>query len=101
MSKPQAEVIQEWADADSDGYTFERGRMEKNVQAICFGDNAAVLPASIAQGPSAGLKLKKEDVDLLTNQLLLSRPAAEAALAKNGGDLEKTLADVVMPPPDW
>lgn len=62
------QVIQEWADFDSDGYTFERGRMEKNVQAICFGDNPAVYPASLASGPSGGLKLKKEDVDFLVSQ---------------------------------
>nr|CDI52838.1 conserved hypothetical protein [Melanopsichium pennsylvanicum 4] len=65
MAKPQAEVIQEWADFDSAGYSFERGRMEKTIQALCFGDNAAVLPAHIVQGPSAGQKLKKEDVDFI------------------------------------
>ncbi|KAN0066538.1 hypothetical protein ACQY0O_000632 [Thecaphora frezii] len=101
MSKPQAEVIQEWADFDSDGYTFERGRMEKNIQAICFGDSPAVLPVAIAQGPAAGLKLKKEDVDFLVNQLLLSRSEAEAALAKSGGDLAKTFELLVLPPQDW
>lgn len=42
--------------------------MEKNVQAICFGDNPAVYPASLASGPSGGLKLKKEDVDFLVSQ---------------------------------
>ena len=59
------QVIQEWADFDSAGYTFERGRMEKTVQSLCFGDNAATMSAQIAAGPSQGQKLKKEDVDFI------------------------------------
>ena len=61
------QVIQEWADFDSAGYSFERGRMEKTVQALCFGDNAATVPASIAAGPSQGQKLKKDDVEFIVS----------------------------------
>lgn len=60
-------MIQEWADFDSAGYSFERGRMEKTVQALCFGDNAATVPASIAAGPSQGQKLKKDDVEFIVS----------------------------------
>ncbi|CBQ72217.1 conserved hypothetical protein [Sporisorium reilianum SRZ2] len=97
-AKPQAEVIQEWADFDSAGYSFERGRMEKTVQALCFGDNAATVPAHIAAGPSQGQKLKKEDVDFIVTELLVSRQVAEATLAKHNGDMEKALTELVSGP---
>ncbi len=60
-------MIQEWADFDSAGYSFERGRMEKTVQALCFGDQAAVMPAHLAAGPAQGQKLKKEDVEFIVS----------------------------------
>ncbi|EST07922.1 hypothetical protein PSEUBRA_003050 [Kalmanozyma brasiliensis GHG001] len=97
-AKPQAEVIQEWADFDSAGYSFERGRMEKTVQALCFGDNAAIVPAHIAAGPSQGQKLKKEDVDFITTELLVSRSVAESTLAKYNGNMEKALTELVSGP---
>lgn len=43
--------------------------MEKAVQSLCFGDNAATLPAHIAAGPSQGQKLKKEDIDFIVSIL--------------------------------
>ncbi|GAC76960.1 hypothetical protein PANT_22c00298 [Moesziomyces antarcticus T-34] len=95
MAKPQAEVIQEWADFDSAGYSFERGRMEKTVQSLCFGDQAAVMPAHLAAGPAQGQKLKKEDVEFIVSELLVSRGVAEAALAKHKGDMQKALAELV------
>ena len=61
------QVIQDWADFDSAGYSFERGRMEKTVQALCFGDNAVNVPAHIAAGASQGQKLKKEDVEFIVS----------------------------------
>ncbi|SPO23516.1 uncharacterized protein UTRI_02195 [Ustilago trichophora] len=97
-AKPQAEVIQEWADFDSAGYSFERGRMEKTVQSLCFGDNAATVPPHIAAGPSAGQKLKKDDVEFIVSELLVSRQVAEAILAKHRGDLEKALGELVSGP---
>jgi hypothetical protein len=62
-----SQVIQEWADFDSAGYSFERGRMEKTVQSLCFGDQAAVMPAHLAAGPAQGQKLKKEDVEFIVS----------------------------------
>ncbi|KAJ1027048.1 hypothetical protein NDA18_003067 [Ustilago nuda] len=97
-AKPQAEVIQDWADFDSAGYSFERGRMEKTVQSLCFGDNAATVPASIAAGPSQGQKLKKEDVEFIVFELLVSRQVAESTLAKHKGDMEKALGELVSGP---
>ncbi|PWN49578.1 hypothetical protein IE53DRAFT_388189 [Violaceomyces palustris] len=93
---PQAEVIQEWADYDSEGYSFERGRMEKNIQSICF-EKPALLPPK----PAGASKLKKEDVDFLVKDLLLTRPQAEASLNEAGGDLEKALESLVRAPSDW
>ncbi|PWY98562.1 hypothetical protein BCV70DRAFT_201882 [Testicularia cyperi] len=97
-SKSQAEVIQEWADFDSNGYSFERGRMEKTVQALCFGDKAVKCPPHIAAGPAQGQKLKREDVDFISSELLVSRATAEATLAKHKGDLEEALLELMRPP---
>ncbi|KAJ1029300.1 hypothetical protein NDA13_002551 [Ustilago tritici] len=96
-AKPKAEVIQDWADFDSAGYSFERGRMEKTVQSLCFGENAATVPASIAAGPSKGQKLK-EDVKFIVSELLVSRQVAESTLAKHKGDMEKALGELVSGP---
>ena len=60
---PQAEVIQEWSDFDSAGCTFERGRMEKNVQDICFKRPAGVPEA--LKDPRHGVKLKQADIQAL------------------------------------
>lgn len=113
------QVIQEWADFDSAGYTFERGRMEKNIQAICMGDHAASTPAHIAAGPAQGQKLKRDDVDFIvsrssadypstvslryvsplqTLELLIPRHIAEATLAKHNGDFKKALDELVQAP---
>lgn len=58
--RSQAEVIQEWADFDANGASFERGRMEANIQSICFNDPAGV-PASL-KDKHKGLKIKGSDV---------------------------------------
>ena len=58
-----SEVIQEWADFDSEGQTFERGRMEKNVQDIAF-----INPAGLTEeqkDPRKGIKLKNADIQAL------------------------------------
>lgn len=59
----QTEVIQQWADMDSEGATFERGRMEANVQAICIQDPAGV-PDSLKEA-TKGVKVKPSDVSYL------------------------------------
>ena len=50
--------------------------MEKTVQSLCFGDNAATVPPHIATGPSQGQKLKKDDVDFIVSSFLLRLPPA-------------------------
>lgn len=90
--------------------------MQKAVRSLCF-DTPAVLPASLA--PS-GVKAKKEDVQFLvsllcclaclrggmraqadvlsqTEELMLTRTQAEAALAAAGGDVTKAIQAVVVP----
>lgn len=112
-------MIQEWADFDSAGYTFERGRMEKNIQAICMGDHPASTPAHIAAGPAQGQKLKRDDVDFIvsillsilrcplyanscsvlqTLELLVPRHVADATLAKHNGNLQMALDELVKAP---
>lgn len=56
----KAEVIQEWADLDANGASFERGRMEANIQSICFLDPAGV-PESM-KDRHKGVKVKSADV---------------------------------------
>ncbi|KDN50834.1 hypothetical protein K437DRAFT_267215 [Tilletiaria anomala UBC 951] len=95
-----AEVIQAWGDAvSSEDWTFVRSKLEKHVAAICMGETPAVLPAEIAkklQGGAAAVsgftgKLKKDDVEFLMKELLLSKQQAEKVLAENDGDMNKAL----------
>ena len=88
-----SEVIQEWADFDSEGQTFERGRMEKNVQDVGF-----INPAGLTEeqkDPRKGVKLKNADIQSLVrsslqaDDLLISQKDAEAALVVAGGDIKQ------------
>lgn len=67
-SMSQAEVIQEWADSDGSGASFERGRMEKNIQEICIKHPAGV-PSNL-RDPRKGLKLKQADIQSLVRGVL-------------------------------
>ena len=58
-----SEVIQEWADFDSEGCTFERGRMEKNAQEVAFINPAGLTDAQ--KDPRHGVKLKTADIQAL------------------------------------
>ncbi|WFD04985.1 acetolactate synthase [Malassezia vespertilionis] len=69
---PKAEVIQQWADAGSEGASFERGRIDAAVKSICVEDPAGT-PASL-KDPRKGVKLKAADIIALTNEFLISRP---------------------------
>ena len=70
----KAEVIQEWADLDANGASSERGRMEANIQSICFLDPAGVPEAM--KDRHKGVKVKSADVLTLVrnyNRLALIR----------------------------
>ncbi|WFD32352.1 hypothetical protein MSPP1_003397 [Malassezia sp. CBS 17886] len=84
-----AEVIQEWADFDANGCTFERGRMDANVQSICFKEPAGV-PDSL-RDPRKGVKVKAADVAFLKSELLISESVADAALVAAAGDVDAAL----------
>lgn len=64
----QPEVIQQWADMDSEGATFERHRMDAQVQSICITDQAGVPDA--LKDTSKGIKVKASDVNYLVRLLL-------------------------------
>ncbi|AXA52083.1 uncharacterized protein MRET_3984 [Malassezia restricta] len=83
----KAEVIQEWADFDANGATFERGRMEANIQSLCFHEPAGV--SDEMKDRHKGVKVKGSDVTSLTSELLVEPEVAEAALVKAGGDLDE------------
>ncbi|PWN39025.1 hypothetical protein IE81DRAFT_326951 [Ceraceosorus guamensis] len=106
--RPAPEVIQEWADGDS-GWTFERGRMERNVRDICFDRPAVYAPpattttaAAAAAGSNStnAIKLKKDDVDFIVNELWISRAAAEKALRASVGDVTLAIKSIVLPRED-
>ena len=59
----KAEVIQEWADFDANGATFERGRMEANIQSLCFHEPAGV--SDEMKDRHKGVKVKGSDVTSL------------------------------------
>lgn len=63
MSRARAEVIQEWVDFDAAGSSFERGRMEANIQSICFKDPAGA-PESL-RNMHHGVKVKAPAVAFL------------------------------------
>ncbi|PWN23227.1 hypothetical protein BCV69DRAFT_280840 [Microstroma glucosiphilum] len=105
----QSEIIQEWADyiptpgvpSPAGPYTFERGRMEKAIRKVCI-----EMPEEAAQnrkknasaaGSAGGVKkVKKEDVDFLYKELLLSRTQAESALQEANGDLSAAIKKIVV-----
>ena len=58
------EVIQDWADGEG-GFTFERGRMEKAVRAVCL-ENPVKLHTPNG-GVKQTLKLNKDDVDFIVS----------------------------------
>ena len=64
----QPEVIQQWADMDSEGATFERHRMDAQVQSICITDQAGVPDA--LKDTSKGIKVKASDVNYLVRLFL-------------------------------
>lgn len=59
------EVIQDWADGEG-GFTFERGRMEKAVRAVCL-ENPVKLHTPNS-GAKQTLKLNKDDVDFIVSR---------------------------------
>lgn len=98
----QPEVIQQWADMDSEGATFERHRMDAQVQSICITDQAGVPEA--LKDASKGIKVKASDVnylvclifawhaDIQTQQFLIPTHMAETALVQGGGDVNSAVS---------
>lgn len=70
----QPEVIQQWADMDSEGATYERRRLDANVQRICITEQAGV-PDSLKDA-NKGVKVKTSDVSYLVGWPLLTQRCA-------------------------
>ncbi|KAG6812410.1 hypothetical protein H0H92_002986 [Tricholoma furcatifolium] len=75
----------------ADGFSYSKGKLEEAFRA---GGILEKAPARAAKDPAIAA-LKKEDVDLIVNELEIPRPEAEKALLENGGDLVKTLYALV------
>ncbi|CAO1630965.1 unnamed protein product [Parajaminaea phylloscopi] len=104
---PKPEVIQEWADyvpapgtpANAGPYTFERGRMEKAIHTVCVEmveENKKKQAASAGATTAAAKKVKKDDVDFLVRELLLTKQQAQVALQQAEGDLTAALREIMV-----
>ncbi|KAI0034057.1 hypothetical protein K488DRAFT_84392 [Vararia minispora EC-137] len=80
---PEAEVIVGFAD----GLSYSKAKLEEALRIVLDRPAAAKAKASA---------FKKEDVDLLVNELDISRGQAEKALAEHDGDVQKALHSLVF-----
>ncbi|KAG1728607.1 uncharacterized protein EDB91DRAFT_1253379 [Suillus paluster] len=72
----------------NDGYQYSKTKLEESLRQLM-----TLKPAKSSKDTAA---LKREDVDLIVNELGIPRSHAEKALLESGGDLEKTLRALVM-----
>ncbi|OCH93840.1 hypothetical protein OBBRIDRAFT_724013 [Obba rivulosa] len=79
--RPEAEVIVNFAD----GYSYSKGKMEE-----AFRSGLMDKPSVKAKETHA---LKREDVDILVNELEIPRAQAEKMLAATKGDVAKALEE--------
>jgi len=73
-----------------DGYQYSKTKLEESLRQIMA--LRPTRPSKDAAAPTA----KREDIELIVNELGIPRSHAEKALLENGGDLEKTLRVLVM-----
>jgi len=81
---PEPEVIVNFAD----GLSYSKAKLEEAMLAIL--DKTPVRP------PKAAAAYKKEDVDLIVNELEIPRARAEKALSENDNDVQKALRSLVF-----
>jgi len=58
-------------------------------------------PAKKASKPIGDTKQSAENIDIIVNELGLTRHLAERALADHKGDIIATLRTLVRPPKNW
>ncbi|KAG0701745.1 hypothetical protein DFH29DRAFT_852246 [Suillus ampliporus] len=80
----EAEVIATF----NDGYQYSKTKLEDSLRQIM-----ALKPAKSSKDTAI---LKREDVDLIVNELGIPRSHAEKALLESGGELENALRALVM-----
>ncbi|KIY63608.1 hypothetical protein CYLTODRAFT_402941 [Cylindrobasidium torrendii FP15055 ss-10] len=88
--RPEPEVIVNF----SDGFSYVKAKLEAAYA------EGGVLEKSVKPPKQAeSVTLKKEDIDLIVNELELSRTQAEKALQKHRGDVSVTLRALVLDSP--
>ncbi|CAO1620094.1 unnamed protein product [Sympodiomycopsis kandeliae] len=107
-----AEILQDWADylavpasknatatpGIENKYTFERNTMEKSIAYVCLEMNEKNKSAEKeikTKTLALAKKVKKDDVDFLVRELLLTKQQAESYLQESEGDLSRALPKVV------
>ncbi|WFC98873.1 hypothetical protein MYAM1_001606 [Malassezia yamatoensis] len=88
-STGKPEVIQQWQDMDSDCGSFERNRLDKQIQEICVTHPAGV-PDSM-KNANKDIKIKASHVAYLVNQYIIPKHMAETALLQGHGDLSAAI----------
>ncbi|OJA18008.1 hypothetical protein AZE42_05759 [Rhizopogon vesiculosus] len=74
----------------SDGYQYSKTKLEESLHKV-----AALRQAKPVKDTAAST-VKREDVDLIVNELGIPRTNAEKALLESEGDLEKALRALIM-----
>ncbi|KAJ8589126.1 hypothetical protein M405DRAFT_739017 [Rhizopogon salebrosus TDB-379] len=72
-----------------DGYQYSKTKLEESLRQVL-----TLRPTKSKD--AAASTVKREDVDLIVNELSIPRSHAEKALLESGGDLEKALLALVM-----
>ncbi|KAG2146208.1 hypothetical protein DEU56DRAFT_731721 [Suillus clintonianus] len=72
----------------SDGYSYSKTKLEESLR--------HVLALKLAKSTKDAAIMKREDVDLIVNELGIPRSQAEKVLSESGGELEKALRALVM-----
>ncbi|KAG1782350.1 hypothetical protein EV702DRAFT_1063679 [Suillus placidus] len=71
----------------SDGYQYSKTKLEESLR--------QVMTLKPTKSSKEAAVVKREDVDLIVNELGIPRSHAEKALLENGGELEKALRALV------
>ncbi|KAG1808558.1 uncharacterized protein F5147DRAFT_699723 [Suillus discolor] len=79
----EAEVLA----AFNDGYQYSKTKLEESLR--------QVMTLKPTKSSKDAVVLKREDVDLIVNELGIPRSHAEKALLESGGELEKALRALV------
>ncbi|KAG2150723.1 uncharacterized protein EDB93DRAFT_1249740 [Suillus bovinus] len=71
----------------SDGYQYSKTKLEESLR--------QVMALKSTKSSKDAVVLRREDLDLIVNELGIPRSHAEKALLESGGELEKALRALV------